>query len=98
MSHVYILRCEQNKWYIGHSRDIAQRIHSHMNKPKSGSKWTRMYKPIEVEAILPGDIRREDELTIAYMSKYGVDNVRGGKWASPEIRKELPNIPEYIPS
>lgn len=79
MTNIYILRLEGGKYYVGKSEDVINRYQQHMNG--SGSSWTRKYKPISLEKTIenasPFD---EDKITKEYMSKYGIDNVRGGSY------------------
>jgi len=82
MTTIYILKLKNNKFYIGKSSNTNIRIKDHLlNK---GSKWTKIYKPIKVIEIIPNsDIFDEDKYTIKYMSKYGIDYVRGGYFSQP---------------
>ena len=50
MIKIYVLKLEENKYYIGQSKDTEQRKRLHL-KGKQGSEWTKKYKPIE-EIIL----------------------------------------------
>ena len=78
-TNIYILKLEQNKYYIGKTDNIDKRILQHKNS--SGSAWTKKYKYISTENIIlnvsPFD---EDKYTLEYMEKYGIDNVRGGQY------------------
>jgi len=84
MTNIYILRLEGKKYYVGKSEDITKRFRQHMNG--NGSAWTRKYKPISLEKTIenasPFD---EDKITKEYMSKYGIDNVRGGSYVEIEL-------------
>lgn len=80
---VYVLKCQQNKYYVGVTFQPAKRLKAH-NKGK-GSLWTSLYKPIEV--IYEQEIGAmhyfdaevyEDYYTYLAIAKYGEDNVRGG--------------------
>jgi len=93
-TNIYILRLEGGKWYVGKSEHVQQRYQQHRNG--GGSAWTRKYKPISLERMIkhasPFD---EDKLTKEYMSKYGIDNVRGGSYVEIELsefQKEALNI------
>jgi predicted GIY-YIG superfamily endonuclease len=69
---------DQNfKYYIGISDIQEVRIQQHFNG--IGSEWTKKYKPVEVIKIMDNiDVYDEDKITEEYMSKYGINNVRGG--------------------
>jgi hypothetical protein len=52
----------------------------------SASLWTKKYKPLSVEKIIPNASPfDEDKYTIEYMDKYGIDNVRGGIYVSEAL-------------
>jgi cellular nucleic acid-binding protein len=84
MTNIYILRLECGKYYVGKSDDVMNRYQQHMNG--CGSAWTRKYKPLSlvktIENASPFD---EDKITKEYMSKYGVENVRGGSYVEIEL-------------
>lgn len=84
MVYIYILKLVENKYYIGKSFQPKQRIlnHTHYN----GSVWTKKYKPIKVVKIIPNcNFYDEDKYTIMYMSKYGIENVRGGSFCKIKL-------------
>ena len=60
------------------------RYKQHMNG--SGSAWTRKYKPISLEKTIENvSSFEEDKITKEYMSKYGIDRVRGGSYVEIEL-------------
>ena len=85
---LYVLKCEQDKYYIGTTtRAIKSRIDEHLNK--FGSEFTKRYKLLEIDNIIEGvDEFEEDRYVKIYMNEYGIDNVRGGSYS--EI-----NLPSY---
>jgi predicted GIY-YIG superfamily endonuclease len=84
MTNIYILRLEGGKYYVGKSEDVKNRYQQHMNG--SGSSWTRKYKPISIEKTIENASPfEEDKITKEYMSKYGIDNVRGGSYVEIEL-------------
>ena len=79
--HVYILRLEKGKYYVGYSGEIETRIASHFLG--NGSLWTNKHKPIEVISVRPGEVLLEDITTIAMMAKHGYQNAAAvsiAKW------------------
>jgi predicted GIY-YIG superfamily endonuclease len=80
MPTVYVLLCEQNRYYIGKTyRPLQLRVKEHFNG--TGSEWTKRYKPIKiVEQIMNADEFDEDKYTKKYMKQYGIENVRGGSY------------------
>ena len=84
MVYIYTLLLENGKYYIGKTKNPSFRIEEHFNS--TGSTWTKLYKPVEVIEIKPDcDEYDEDKITLQYMNKYGVDNVRGGTFISLEL-------------
>jgi len=64
-TNIYILKLENDKWYIGKSDNPQQRYLCHLNG--AGSAWTSRHKPIELfkvfENLSPFD---EDKYTKEY--------------------------------
>lgn len=82
--YIYILKCENDKYYIGRSNDPEQRFINHVNG--SGSVWTRKYNPIELFDSFENTSKfLEDDTTKSYMMKYGIENVRGGSYCQIEL-------------
>lgn len=74
---VYVLKLDNDRYYVGESISPDARIQNHFKG--KGSAWTRLHKPIQtLEPITPPqkDFWELSE-TIKLMSIYGVDNVRG---------------------
>jgi len=93
---IYILKLQDNKYYVGKTDNFEKRYQEHLNG--SASSWTKKYKPISVEQIFqnasPYD---EDKYTIEYMSKYGINNVRGGVYITEALdSNEIYNINKLI--
>jgi cellular nucleic acid-binding protein len=83
-TNIYILKLSDNKYYVGKSNNLEKRKEAHMNG--IACSWTKKYKPIDVVEIIenasPFD---EDKYTLEYMDKYGMDNVRGGKYVKEAL-------------
>jgi predicted GIY-YIG superfamily endonuclease len=76
---VYVLRLEDDCYYIGSSYNLNQRLSQHWGG--SGAKWTRLHKPVEViEVVYPAGKTTENDTTKRYMEKFGADKVKGGSW------------------
>lgn len=81
MSFVYVLRLMGNRYYIGKSKNIINRLITHFNG--RGSQWTRLYQPVEVIEVYKNcNGFDEDYFTKQYMEKYGIENVRGGSYSN----------------
>jgi predicted GIY-YIG superfamily endonuclease len=84
---VYVLECENGKYYVGSTYRRQQRFKEHQSL-RGGSKWTRLHKPIrilhEVRRIpTPYYLGMEATITAKYMLKYGINNVRGAMFSEP---------------
>jgi hypothetical protein len=76
-SDIYTLRLEDNKYYVGKSDDIKNRIKLH--RTNKGSYWTKKYPVIEQVPNITSDNGPFRELieTLECINMYGIDNVRG---------------------
>jgi cellular nucleic acid-binding protein len=84
MKYIYILKLKNNKWYFGTSDNVEKRIKQHLNG--DGSKWTQKYKPLKtINSYKIKDLHEEDKITLQYMEKYGINNVRGGSFCNMEL-------------
>jgi hypothetical protein len=84
MIYIYVLKLQANKWYIGRTENPQFRLENHFMG--TGSSWTARYPPIAVHELIPGcDVFDEDKQVIKYMSRYGIDNVRGGIFSGLEL-------------
>jgi predicted GIY-YIG superfamily endonuclease/ribosomal protein S14 len=81
---IYIIRLEGGRYYIGKTVNLEKRKQQHLNG--TASAWTKKYKPVSVEQIIPNASHfDEDKYTKEYMSKYGIDKVRGGSYVEIEL-------------
>ena len=84
MVFIYILQLTQGKYYVGKTENPKFRLDSHFKN--GGCAWTKKYKPQQIIALFPDcDDFDEDKFTLKYMSKYGIDNVRGGSFCRSEL-------------
>lgn len=96
LTTIYILKCQDNKWYIGStSRDVKLRFEEHLSD--KGSAFTSKYRPICIFKHFEGDIFDETKYTLMYMKKYGVENVRGGVYCKMNFTKQdIKEIQKHI--
>mmetsp|Transcript_89 Transcript_89/g.109 ORF Transcript_89/g.109 Transcript_89/m.109 type:complete len:278 (+) Transcript_89:87-920(+) len=84
---VYVLECENDKFYVGSTNNRKRRVKEHMSE-RGGSKWTKMHKPKrllkEYKRIPPGYyLGKEAQVTAELMIKHGINNVRGAMFSKP---------------
>ena len=97
VNHVYVLRLEDNCWYVGSSSDWKKRVQAHTRG--EGAEWTRLHKPIECVSHKPGNSLAEESKTLELMSEKGVENVRGGSYASVVLStSQVENLRRQISS
>lgn len=99
--NVYILKLEQNKYFINSSiRKTMKGVQSDIDKHFKGKGvcWIKKYKPLEMIKIMPNKNRMDEtKETIKYMEIYGLDNVRGGEYKKVNLSaKEKKTINEKI--
>lgn len=76
---IYILSCKNNKYYVGKTTNVFNRIDDHI--AGNATAWTKKYPPIDIiELHNDCDPYDEDKYTLQMMNKYGIDNVRGGSF------------------
>jgi len=86
-TNIYVLKLENDYYYVGKTNDLAKRFEQH--KTGKGSTWTKIHKPLSYDKVIekasPLD---EDKTTKEYMIKYGIDKVRGGSYVSEKLTKD----------
>lgn len=79
---IYCLKLENNKYYLGIG---PLNLSDHFDN-KIG--WTSMYKPVFIMYIKQISVSSEacvHKILYKLMAKYGIDNVRGGKYSEIEL-------------
>ena len=84
MEHIYILKLEDGKYYIGKTKNVEKRWTEHITG--NGSGWTKKYKPMSLsKTVVSTSYFDEDKYVKEYMSKYGIENVRGGTYSNIDL-------------
>jgi hypothetical protein len=93
MTNIYVLQCQQQKYYVGKTQFVAQRIANHLDADLVASAWTSYYHPKNVIRIeqqrSPFD---EDRILFETMNEYGIENVRGGSFSKINLDENEINI------
>ena len=88
MIYIYVLQLKNNKYYVGKTKNPNFRIDQHFNN--NGSAWTTKYHPIKIFKIYKNcDDYDEDKYTKKYMSKFGINNVRGGSYTKIKLDNKM---------
>lgn len=87
MEYVYVLKLENERYYVGKTADLGKRFMQHMNG--EGAKWTQLNKPISMVATYPCEHELEEEVrTLEWMDTKGIDNVRGAGYITLHLSDE----------
>ena len=83
---LYALKLEGDHYYVGMTayRDPVRRLKEHLTGDR-GALWTSLHKPLSIiETRCVGEMSQgecaqlENQMTLEYMDKHGIDYVRGG--------------------
>lgn len=80
---IYVIKCENDCYYVGRTEQGVNRVIQHLLE--EGSEWTKLHKPLEVIEQSEGDGFIEDAIVKRYMSRHGIESVRGGSYSQIEI-------------
>jgi len=78
MGVIYCLKLEHGKYFVGSGRPV---LSDHF---KGKYPWTTMFKPIKILFMHKVSNPDEDYWTFVFMTKFGMDNVRGGRFSDSE--------------
>ena len=89
--HLYILKLEKEKWYVGITSKTPEARFNEHKLGKRAAYWTMKYKPVSIELIEDlGVVSKkhaetyENKTTRLLMKERGLNNVRGGDLSSDE--------------
>jgi len=97
--YIYTIRQECGKYFIGKTNRATITIDDILqNAKETQNKWVIQYKPAQIiELIHSLDTWDENKITLKYMDKYGIENVRGGSFSSSVLStSELATIRAMI--
>jgi predicted GIY-YIG superfamily endonuclease len=81
---IYILKLENEKYYVGKTNNLIERLNNHYYG--NGSYWTCKYRPVTIIDVIDCKSKfDENNYTKEYMIKYGLNNVRGGAYSNIEL-------------
>jgi len=89
--YVYILALENEKYYVGISRDVYKRYYEHVNR--KGAHFTRIHHPVGLVCMRELNCwskelaeQEETKMTLFMMTLFGVENVRGGDYFQADFK------------
>jgi predicted GIY-YIG superfamily endonuclease len=87
MMFLYVLELDNSKFYVGKSHDPEGRLLAHQRG--LGPVWTQQNPPLGIierrELVHENAKYEENNVTLEYMTLYGMENVRGGMWSQLEL-------------
>ena len=88
---VYVLECERGAYYVGVAKSVPDRVAEHV--AGRGATWCRLHRPLRVAreiafASRASALEGEDVELKRLMLRHGVDAVRGGSYARPNLTRE----------
>lgn len=99
--YIYVIRQECGKYFIGKTNtpNITITEIQELAK-KQNQKWILIYRPVIIHELIHSlDAWDEDKITLKYMDKFGIDNVRGGSFNMISLSlEELTTIRAMIAS
>jgi hypothetical protein len=96
MPTIYILKCKNDCFFIGKTTgSYFTDIDNHFKG--NGCEWTKLYKPIRLEILRHFcDETDDDFYTKMYITKYGIDKVRGGSYSQLVLsQQQIDEINHY---
>jgi hypothetical protein len=88
-TNIYILECEDNKYYVGRTDDVESRLNDHFNSDIYASAWTTYYPPKSVYKFIPNQSYfDEDKWVVKMMAEFGINKVRGGAFSRVNLPEE----------
>jgi predicted GIY-YIG superfamily endonuclease len=96
VNQLYILSLKGGKYYVGKTKNMDRRYREHQSG--RASAWTKLHPPSGILECHPlADELEEDHTTERLIRKYGMDNVRGGRYSQVELsRDDVVNLKKLL--
>lgn len=86
--HVYVLKLEDDCWYVGHTSELHKRMRSHFEPQRSKTMWVKAHPAIGIQWFMPAPEAMESVVTEDMGILYGMDKVRGAAPLCAFVTKE----------
>jgi predicted GIY-YIG superfamily endonuclease len=87
LPQLYVLELVGRNYYVGKTFDMDKRYREHQSG--RASAWTTLYPPIRILKCRPlKHAQEEDHMTERLMAEFGVESVRGGRYAQLQLSSE----------
>tara|TARA_B100001758_G_scaffold247469_1_gene265406 strand:- start:216 stop:533 length:318 start_codon:yes stop_codon:yes gene_type:complete len=78
MSLLFIIKCQEEKYYLGLAKNFVSIFFKHLEN-HDNIHWMNIYKPMKLMHIEHFfNLKMLNNCVIYYMYIYGIENVRGG--------------------
>jgi predicted GIY-YIG superfamily endonuclease len=89
--NIYILKLEDEKYFVGTTTNSYFTLKSYLNNNKAA--WTLKYKPLNLTRFIEDCYDYEEDIvTLNLMKIYGIANVRGGSYVNVNLDKSTLDI------
>lgn len=87
MDYIYVLKLEDEHYYVGKTNNLGGRYLQHING--EGAKWTQIYKPLAIVHTHECKHELDEEMTtLDWMDKKGIGVVRGDCFTNIRLTDE----------
>jgi len=95
--YTYVLQLRDNKFYVGNTDNIYNRLLDHCLLTPSSALWVREHGPVQRVVEVCRDCCRDDETykTLEYMTMFGWQNVRGASYCRLTMRTPPAALAEF---
>jgi predicted GIY-YIG superfamily endonuclease len=79
---VYVLKCQQEKYYAGECDEGTVNLYYDLHQRGRNGEFTARYAPVDIELFTVWNLK---DILFAYAARYGIDNVRGDQFNQQEF-------------
>ncbi|BDI30547.1 hypothetical protein CCAX7_25980 [Capsulimonas corticalis] len=95
MAYCYALKCADDCYYVGFTRDLEMRMFTHFLAP--AVKWLLLHPPREILYVIRcSDESTERHETLLLMEQHGWQHVRGYRWVRQTLKKRPRDLARFF--